>query len=290
MENFTEDRIRQVIAGVMTDMNIKKAETATVETETAVCPSLPDLRSICLKEKLFLRKAEKPERYLQMKQATTARLGIGRTGCRYLTQPYLRFLADHAVARDAVLCEVSEVFLKEWGIPSFNSRCRDKDEFLTRPDLGRLINKGEEEGLQQACGTGADVAVYICDGLSSIAVEQNSRDAYESLAASLTSAGLSVCKPFFLKFGRVGAMDHVSEILKTKVTIVLIGERPGLATSESLSFYMAYNAYRNMPEARRTVISNVHKDGTPAVEAGAQAADLVQLMIKRKASGVELAG
>ena len=94
--------------------------------------------------------------------------------------------------------------------------------------------------------------------------------------------------PFFLKYGRVGSQEHVAETLGAKVVCVLIGERPGLATAESMSAYIAYNAYVGMPESRRTVVSNIHRNGTAAVEAGAYIADVIQLILKQKVSGIDL--
>ena len=92
----------------------------------------------------------------------------------------------------------------------------------------------------------------------------------------------------FLRFGRVGSEEQVSEIVGAKVVCVLIGERHGLATAESVSAYIAYNAYVGMPESKRTVVSNIHKDGTAAVEAGAYIAEVIEKILEQKASGVDL--
>ena len=92
----------------------------------------------------------------------------------------------------------------------------------------------------------------------------------------------------FVKFGRVGAQDRISELLDAKIVCSFIGERPGLATAESMSAYITYRAEVGMPEARRTVVSNIHKNGVPAVEAGAYIVDLLQLMLEQKASGLDL--
>ena len=94
--------------------------------------------------------------------------------------------------------------------------------------------------------------------------------------------------PFLLRFGRVAAEDHVAEILGAKVVCVLLGERPGLATAESMSAYIAYNAYVGIPESKRTVVSNIHKDGIAAVEAGAYLTEVICKILEQKASGVDL--
>ena len=133
-----------------------------------------------------------------------------------------------------------------------------------------------------------DVQIYAADGLSSTAIQVNLPKILPVLIDSLKAKGLTVGTPFFLRFGRVGSQEHVAETLGAKVVCVLVGERPGLATAESMSAYIAYNAYVGMPESKRTVVSNIHKDGTAAVEAGAYVADVIEMILKQKASGVEL--
>ena len=130
--------------------------------------------------------------------------------------------------------------------------------------------------------------IYAADGLSSTAIEANLTKILPVLTDALKAAGLNVGTPFYLRFGRVGSQEHVAEVLGAKVVCTLIGERPGLATAESMSAYIAYNAYVGMPESKRTVVSNIHKDGTAAVEAGAYVADVIEQILEQKASGVEL--
>ncbi len=109
-----------------------------------------------------------------------------------------------------------------------------------------------------------------------------------AIEQGLKSHGIEMGTPFFLKHGRVPAMDHISEILNAEVTAVLIGERPGLATGESMSCYMIYKGTVGNPESNRTVVSNIHKSGTPAVEAGSHIADIIKKILTEKKSGVDL--
>ncbi|CAG0911569.1 unnamed protein product, partial [Cyprideis torosa] len=211
---------------------------------------------------------------LKLKKTTPARVGIWRSGPRPLTRSLLRFRADHAVAQDAVFTDVSEEFTASLGLETVVSCCTDKDEFLTRPDLGRKLSTEAEKRLKEICQPNAKVQIFIADGLSSTAVEANASDCYKSIIQGLKGYGIEPSPPFFLKFGRVPSMDAVGDLLTPEVTVLLIGERPGLATGESMSCYMAYRACTNMPEANRTVISNIHKSGTPAVEAGAHIAEI----------------
>ena len=104
----------------------------------------------------------------------------------------------------------------------------------------------------------------------------------------LESYGIDTGTPFFVKYGRVGVMDQVSELTGAEVTCVLIGERPGLITAESMSAYIAYKATVGMPEARRTVVSNIHRAGTNPAEAGAHIAEIIKIMLEKKASGTDL--
>ena len=140
----------------------------------------------------------------------------------------------------------------------------------------------------QRCIKKPDVQIYVADGLSSTAVEANLNKILPVLIITLQQKGLTVGTPFYLRYGRVGSQEHVAEVLGAKVVCVLLGERPGLATAESMSAYIAYNAYVGMPESKRTVVSNIHKDGTAAVEAGAYVAEVIEKILEQKASGVDL--
>ncbi|MCP4117266.1 MAG: ethanolamine ammonia-lyase subunit EutC [Desulfobacteraceae bacterium] len=252
------------------------------------CEELCDLTAVDLRKELLVPEPCNPEAYLKMKETTPARIGIWRAGPRPLTRSLLRFRADHAVAQDAVFSNVSDEFVESMGLFQITSSCRDKDHFLTRPDLGRKLDDETIALLKEKCKMSPRVQIYIADGLSSTAIETNAKDAYNSILQGLKGHGIETGTPFFLKYGRVPAMDVISEVLTPEVTVLLIGERPGLATGESMSCYMAYKASTTMPEANRTVISNIHKGGTPAVEAGAHIADIVKTMLEQKASGLDL--
>jgi len=229
-----------------------------------------------------------PDALQRMKRKTTARIGVGRAGPRFNTQTLLTLRADHAQARDAVFADVDPKVLEENGLFTIQSMCEDKNTFITRPDLGRKLSPESVEVLRQRCIPNPDVQIYAADGLSSTAIEANLSKILPVLTDSLQSMGLKVGTPFYLRFGRVGSQEHVSEILGAKVVCVLIGERPGLATAESMSAYIAYNAYVGMPESKRTVVSNIHRNGTAAVEAGAYVAEVIAKILEQKASGVDL--
>jgi len=232
-------------------------------------------------------KIEEHDDYIALLRGrTTARIGIGKAGPRLKTDSLLKLRADHAFARDAVFCDVDESLIKSLGLFTVQTRCKDKNEHITRPDLGSMFDNENITKIKNECPL-AQVQIYVSDGLSSSAVTANTKDILPVLQDGLKAASISVGKPFFVKFGRVHAMDVVSETLGCEVTCVLIGERPGLVTSESMSAYIAYRATVGMPEARRTVVSNIHSNGISPVEAGAYVVDIIRRMLEVKASGVD---
>jgi ethanolamine ammonia-lyase small subunit len=225
---------------------------------------------------------------MAMKLTTPARIGVWRAGPRYKTETLLRFRADHAAAQDAVFSHVSDEFLAANGLETIQTECTSKDQFLTRPDLGRQFSAEAKEAMKRIAGPSPKVLVYVSDGLSSTAVETNAMDTLKMIGQGLERQGVKLAKPFFVKYGRVPAMDVVSEVTGAEVVCVLLGERPGLVTAESMSAYIAYKATVGMPEAKRTVVSNIHAGGTPAVEAGSYIADIIKLMLEKKISGIDL--
>jgi ethanolamine ammonia-lyase small subunit len=220
--------------------------------------------------------------------ATPARIEIGRAGPRLKTQTYLKFRADHAIARDAVLQDVPQELLNKLQLPAFKTRCRDKNEFLTRPDLGRQLDDDTLRALKQLNPSPCDALIYAADGLSSRAVAANMENILPIIADGLRAQNIGMGKPFFLQYGRVGSMDSIAPVLQAKVVCILVGERPGLGSAESMSAYVAWQPAQGMPEARRTVVSNIYAGGLNAVEAGAYLAELIGKIHHAKASGVEL--
>ncbi|MDO4553575.1 MAG: ethanolamine ammonia-lyase subunit EutC [Lachnospiraceae bacterium] len=223
-----------------------------------------------------------------LKRTTPARICVGKAGSRLKTETYLRFRADHAVAQDAVWSYVDEEVVNQLGFIKVQTKCKDKDEYVTRPDLGRTFSEETLEYMKETCPSHVDVQIIAGDGLSAPAITANLPDIYPMIKEGLEAKGYQLGKPIFVKYARVATMDEISEILDAKVTIILIGERPGLATGESMSAYMAYESSTKKPESQRTVISNIHKKGMPPVEAGAQIVSLVDKMMEEKKSGIDL--
>lgn len=291
-EDVIKEMVQQIVAKMAIDnkaeVEPKKVIDAILQGTQVDDGSLADMTTIRMQDYFAVPNPVNKEEYLELKQTTPARVGIWRSGHRHDTKTLLRFRADHAVAMDAVFTYVSEDLLEEMNLFSISTMCRDKDEYLTRPDLGRKFSPEALAVLKEKCVQSPQVQIYVSDGLSSTAIEANIKDILPAIMQGLKNAGLKVGTPFFVKHGRVPAMDVISETLDAEVTLVLIGERPGLATGESMSCYMAYRATVGMPESRRTVISNIHRGGTPATEAGAHIAHIVKEMIQQKASGLDL--
>lgn len=249
---------------------------------------MEDITSAAQKAVPTLKDPEDYDALIRMKGRTSARIGVGRCGPRLLTKTLLTLRADHALARDAVFTDVDPEFLKQNDLFSVQTKCPDKNTHITRPDLGRQLSDEAVKTIKEKCQRDPDVQIIVSDGLSSKAIEANVANALPAIIEGLQSRGLTVGTPFFIRFGRVAAEDAVSELLNAKVVCILIGERPGLGTAESMSAYICYGAKVGQPEARRTVVSNIHKGGISSVEAGAYIAELIQKILAAKASGVEL--
>lgn len=223
-----------------------------------------------------------------LKEKTPARIGVGRAGTRPKTSTLLKFRYDHAAAVDAVYGEVNKELLKELDLFTVNTRVQDKDVYIRRPDYGRRLSDEAIQQVQQKCKKSPTVQIIVSDGLSSKAIDENLEDVYLSLQQSLKTMGLETGTPFYIEKGRVAVMDDVGEILKPKVIVLLIGERPGLVSAESMSAYLCYEPRKGTIEADRMVISNIHKGGIPPVEAGAYLGTVIQKILKYEASGVRL--
>ena len=160
------------------------------------------------------------------------------------------------------------------------------DPVMVATSGARLISEEAIDALKAQCVMDPDVQVVVSDGLSTDAITANYEEILPPLLAGLKQAGLKVGTPFFVRYGRVKIEDQIGEILGAKVVILLVGERPGLGQSESLSCYAVYSPrVATTVEADRTCISNIHQGGTPPVEAAAVIVDLAKRMLEQKASG-----
>ena len=249
---------------------------------------VPDVTQLDLRKLYLVEDAAAPEKYRQLKEKTPARLGFGKAGARYKTLTMLRFRADHAAAQDAVFSQVPEEFPEKNDLVALQTCCKDKDEYLTRPDLGRRFDEENQKKLRAAISGTPRVQIVVGDGLSSAAIVANAMDCMASIRDGLKLKGIETGKGVFVKYCRVGAGDAVGDVTGCEVVCVLVGERPGLVTDKSMSAYITYKPHTGVSESSRTVVSNIHAQGTPAVEAGAFVAELIGKILERKVSGVGL--
>ena len=284
---MTEQEIRAVVEQVLHQLQQEKAPVLH-ETPAVSGDALPDIMAVDIRRQYLVEHPHDQAAYLAMKERTPARIGVGHAGARYRNETMLRFQADHAAAQDAVFSDVPEDFLQQMGWPVFQTSCENREEFLTRPDKGRTFPADTLQKIKAGIPQGTQVVLYVADGLSSSAVHANAANILPVIQDGLRAAGLKVSDPFFVRFGRVAPQDQIGEATGADVVCVLLGERPGLVTAESMSAYIAYKPTVGMAESRRTVLANIHRGGTPAVEAGAHIVDLIQLMMQKKASGTDL--
>ena len=247
-----------------------------------------DVSELDLRKLYLVDSPAQEAKYRELKARTPARLGSGRAGPRYKTLTMLRFRADHAAARDAVFSQMPEDFGEKNGLVSVQTRCCDKDEYLTRPDMGRCFDEENQQKIRSAVSGTPRVQLVIGDGLSSAAIAANAMDCAAAIRDGLKLKGIDLGKGIFVKFCRVGAGDAVGDVTGCELVCVLIGERPGLVTDKSMSAYITYKPHTGVSESSRTVVSNIHAQGTPAVEAGAHIAELIEKILQRKVSGVGL--
>ena len=203
---------------------------------------IADITEIDLRKRLLVPNPVSKEAYLDMKANTPARVGVWRSGPRMKTETLLRFWADHAASQDAVQGEVSEEFIEKLGLISVKTKCRDKSEYLTRTDLGREFDEDEIEKIKKECERKPQVQLIVADGLSSTAIERNTEDVLPAIKLGLEAEGIRTGKDIFVRYGRVPSMDVISEVTGAEVCCLLVGERPGLVTGESMSAYLAYKA------------------------------------------------
>ena len=249
---------------------------------------VPDVTALDLRRLYLVEEPENADKYRKMKERTPARLGSGKAGPRYRTLTMLRFRADHAAAQDAVFSQVPEDFAAKNGMTEVQTRCHDKDEYLTRPDHGRCFDEENQQKIRTAIPGTPRVQIVVGDGLSSAAITANAMDCLEAIREGLKLKGIDPGTPIFVRYCRVGAGDAIGDVTGCELVCMLVGERPGLVTDKSMSAYITYRPRTGVSESSRTVVSNIHAQGTPAVEAGAHIAGLIDTILKKQVSGVGL--
>jgi ethanolamine ammonia-lyase small subunit len=229
-----------------------------------------------------------PEEVQRVVEASPSRLAQGRVGTRYTTKAYVQLRAEHAIALDAVHSRIADDFATKLGLIPLATKAKDHAEYLLHPDQGRRLDDASRERLQQQGTMGADVVVIVGDGLSAVAVEKQAPTLLLALSSALQAQGFSLGKPVFVRHARIGVQDEIGVILRAKSTIILVGERPGLGTGDSLSIYTAFNPRLGQDNAEKNCISNVRDLGFPPAEAAVECAKLMRRTFDAGGGGVHL--
>ncbi|HXE90020.1 MAG TPA: ethanolamine ammonia-lyase subunit EutC [Terriglobales bacterium] len=222
---------------------------------------------------------------------TPARLLVGRAGPSYRTATQLDLRRDHAAAVDAVRTELDlerdfgREFVERWRLFEVATCAADKQEYLMRPDLGRRLSDAARAEVGRECPKGCQLQIAIGDGLSASAVVSQVPPLLPALVAGAEQRGWSVGRAFYIRHCRVGVLNDIGELLDPEIAVLLIGERPGLATAESLSAYMAWRPRAGHTDAGRNLISNIHARGVPTAEAAERILALAGQMRQMKTSG-----
>ncbi|HTD98272.1 MAG TPA: ethanolamine ammonia-lyase subunit EutC [Mucilaginibacter sp.] len=229
-----------------------------------------------------------------LKEFTAARIGIGRTGASIPLKQSLEFKLAHAHARDAVYSELDidglTAYLSQFELPvlQLHSQAAYREQYLQRPDLGRQLNEESISQLTDYNENGIDVVIVIADGLSATAVNNNAIGLLKILIPQIVSAGLKPAPICLVKQGRVAVADDIGMQLNAKLSLILIGERPGLSSADSMGAYLTFNPKPGLTDESRNCISNIRPYGLTFKPAAKKLFYLIQEALKRKISGVSL--
>lgn len=223
-------------------------------------------------------------------RSTPARIAVGRTGPRYKTNTMLRFRADHAAAKDAVVSEVDPALLAGLGLFELTTRAPDKPTFLQRPDLGRTLSDEARATLAERIGRAPTLVIIYGDGLSAAAINQHLATFHQALLPALASRGIAHAPAFFVRRSRVKVMDEIARLCGAQAALFVCGERPGLGFADSMSAYYIYQPAAGATDADREVISNINPRGRPPADAARDVAAAIERVLRERKSGVVLAG
>lgn len=235
--------------------------------------------------------------WLELRRLTPARIALGRTGTSIPTRAQLDFQYAHAQARDAVHLPFDHAALSsqltERGRESLllHSAAIDRNSYLQRPDLGRKLSEASAKTLREYASArpgGVDLVIVIADGLSALAVHRHTLPFLTRLEEQIAAEGWTVAPVILVEQGRVAIADEIGELLGAKMTVILIGERPGLSSPDSLGLYFTYNPKVGLTDAYRNCISNVRLEGLSYGMAAHRLLYLMREACRRQLSGVNL--
>jgi ethanolamine ammonia-lyase small subunit len=233
--------------------------------------------------------------WISLREFTPARIALGRAGGSLPTQALLEFRLAHARARDALLRSLDEEKLAAeleevtgGKIIRASSAARNFDEYLLRPDLGRKLSDESRRQLESENRSPVDLAIIVTEGLSTLGVETHARNVFKYLLPHVQSEGWRLAPTVLVRRGRVAIEDQIGEILRAKLALIMVGERPGLIAPDSMSAYLVYDPNPGKTDADRNCISNISSVGLTENEAATKIHWLLREAIRRKISGVAL--
>jgi ethanolamine ammonia-lyase small subunit len=241
-----------------------------------------------------LAASDLPEIVRKIRARTPARILMGRAGAAYRTTTQLDLREAHAAARDAVRAELDiekafgAAFTRQWQLFETRTQAISKDEYLLRPDLGRHFDSASRDEIRERGSPESDLQIAIADGLSVPAVAAQVPLLLPLLHEGAKSRRWKINRTFVIHHCRVGILNEIGELLNPRVAVLLIGERPGLATAESLSAYMAYRPSAAHSDADRNLISNIHPHGLSPRDAASRILNFVAQMMQAGVSGFTL--
>ena len=232
--------------------------------------------------------------WTSLKGLTSARIALGRAGGSLPTAQVLDFAIAHAAARDAVHAELDTgalvESLKGLGLHPLllATRAFDRETYLRRPDLGRRLDDASRQALAALNYPESDVSLIVADGLSAPAAQHQAEPVLRKLLPLLTSAGLRLAPICIVRQARVAVQDEIGQLLRARVAVILIGERPGLGSAESLSAYLVFEPRPGNTDAQRNCVSNVRPGGQTPATAAATLHFLIIQSLQRRLSGIAL--
>jgi ethanolamine ammonia-lyase small subunit len=236
-----------------------------------------------------------PDPWTSLRRHTPARIALGRAGGSLPTGELLDFAKAHAAARDAVWSELDLEALEQAVRPTglavvkLQTSVPDRRAYLLRPDLGRRLHEASRQSLQAIDSTRpADVAIIIADGLSAMAAQIQAPAVVGVLVRSLESSHLHLAPLSLVRFGRVAVQDEIGSLLGARLALILLGERPGLGTADSLGAYLVNAPGPGRTDADRNCVSNIRPSGLPPASAAETLHYLIAESLRKQISGVAL--
>jgi ethanolamine ammonia-lyase small subunit len=236
-----------------------------------------------------------PDAWQFLQNYTPARIARGRAGHSIPTSVLLKFQADHAQARDAVYSELNIATLNDlitqsldFQVVNLKSEVKGRPQYLQRPDLGRTLSQESREELIGMNSSESDICFVIADGLSAEAINQNAIPIIENLIQRLIEINWKIAPICIVEQGRVAIADEIGFLLKSDIVIILIGERPGLTSPNSMGAYITFHPHVGMTDESRNCVSNIRPEGMNFRMATDKIFYLLTEMKSKKLSGVSL--